>query len=89
MQIGWHAGYTAGQDLAAFRHEFAQQIRILVIDRLESDIDPASRHRAVCPAEIRPSFSSFGFHGLLNFAMQRVPAKEGIILLFLQSARSI
>jgi hypothetical protein len=89
VQIGWHAGYAARQDLAAFRNELAQEIRVFVIDRLKSDIDPAPRHCAIGSAEIRPSFSVFGFHGLLNFAMQRVPAKERIILLFFQAARSI
>lgn len=34
VQIGRHAGYPARQNLAAFRHEFAKQIRVLVIDRL-------------------------------------------------------
>jgi hypothetical protein len=89
VQICGHAGYPARQNLATFCHEFAQQIRILVIDRFKSDIDPATRHSAIGAAEIRPSFSVFRFHGLLNFAMQRVPAKERIILLFFESARSI
>ena len=89
MQIGWHTGYPARQNLSAFRNEFAKQIRVLVIDRLESDINPAPGHRSIRAPKIGPSFSVLGFHELLNFAMQGVPAKKRIILLFLQSSRSI
>jgi hypothetical protein len=34
VQIGRHTGYPTRQNLSALCHEFAKQIRVLVIDRL-------------------------------------------------------
>jgi hypothetical protein len=34
VQVGRHPSYSARQNLPAFRHEFAKQIRVLIIDRL-------------------------------------------------------
>ena len=59
-----HAGNTAGEDLAALSNEFFQQVRILVIDRLDGDVDPAARHRAIRAAESGTAFGSFGLHRL-------------------------
>jgi len=57
-----HAGNAAGEDLAALSDEFFQQVRILVIDRLDGDVDPAARHRAIGAAESGTAFGSFGLH---------------------------
>jgi hypothetical protein len=62
MQMRRHAGNAAGEDLAALSDEFFQQVRILIIDRLDRDVDPAARHRAIGAAESGTAFGSFGLH---------------------------
>jgi len=57
-----HAGDAAGEDLPALSDEFFQQVRILVIDRLNGDVDPAARHRAISAAESGTAFGSLGLH---------------------------
>jgi len=57
-----HAGDAAGKDLAALSDEFFQQVRILVIDRFDGDVDPAARHRAIGAAESGTAFGSLGLH---------------------------
>jgi len=57
-----HAGDAAGEDLAALSDEFFQQVRILIIDRLDGDVDPAARHRAIGATESGTAFGSFGLH---------------------------
>jgi hypothetical protein len=57
-----HASDAAGQDLAALSDEFFQQVRILIIDCLDGDVDPAARHRAIGTTESGTAFGSFGLH---------------------------
>ncbi len=62
MQMRGHAGDAARKNLAAFRDEFFQEIRILVIDRLDRDVDPAARHGAIRASKCGTAFGSFGLH---------------------------
>jgi len=52
VQIGWHAGYSARQNLPALSYEFTEEVRVLVINRLKSDVDTPSGHRPICSAKI-------------------------------------
>jgi len=52
MKVGRHSCHTSWKDLAAFRHKFLQQIRVLVINRFRRDINPAPGHNAICAAKI-------------------------------------
>ena len=84
MQMRRHARDAARQNLAALGDEFFQEIGVLVIDRFERDVDPASWHRAIGAAKSGAAFGSLGFHAeLFCFAMQCVPLQEWIIFLFL------
>ena len=57
-----HASNAAGKNLAALGDEFLQEIGVLVIDRLDGDVNPAARHRAIGAAEGGTAFGSFGLH---------------------------
>ena len=57
-----HAGNAAGEDLAALSDEFFQQVWILIIDRLDRNVDPAARHCAIGATESGTAFGSFGLH---------------------------
>ena len=57
-----HARHPARKDFAAFSNKFLQQVRVFIIDCLRRDIDPATRHNAICAAEIGPAFGIFRFH---------------------------
>jgi hypothetical protein len=62
MHVRGHAGDAARQDFAAFGHEFFQQVRVLVIDRLRRDIDAPPRHRPIGATKSGASFGSLGLH---------------------------
>ena len=74
MQLRGHARDAAGENFAAFGDEFFQEIRVLVVDRFDGDVDPAARHGTIGAAESGTTFGGLGLHGeLLRFAMERVP----------------
>ncbi len=80
-----HAGNAAGKDFAALGYEFLQEIGVLVIDRLDGDVNPAPRHGAIGAAKCGTAFGSLWLHlKLLGFAVKRVLAKKRIVFLFLQ-----
>src|SRR5205085_2707989 len=82
MHVGRHAGHTARQNLAAFSHEFLEEIGILVINRLGGDIDAPARHRAVGAAESGTAFGGLGLHGCLpRLPVERMPLQERIVFL--------
>jgi hypothetical protein len=89
MEMCWHASDPSRQNLAAFGDEFLEQIRILVIDGFGCNIDPAARHNAVCPPEVRSAFGVFRFHRLFHLPMEGAPAQERIVLLLFQTAGRI
>lgn len=93
VQVCRHSREAAGQNFPTFRHEAFQHLRIFVVDRFDSQINPAAGHRAVCPTKIRAAFCGFRLHDeLLGFAMKRVALQVRIILLFFEpvwSARAL
>ena len=62
MESGGHACDATWKDFPAFGDEALEQIRVLVIDRLDVDIDSAARHRAVGAAEVDRSLFGFRAH---------------------------
>ena len=62
MQVSRHTGDTPRQNLSAFGDEFAKEVRVLVIQRFNCDIDTTPRHRAIGATEIRSAFSGLRFH---------------------------
>ena len=90
MKMRWHASDPAWEDLSTLSYETPQNLRILVVDLLQSDVDPAPRHDPVGPAEVRTALSGFGLHKrLLGFAVESMTAEERIIFLLFQTARSL
>ena len=74
VQLRGHARDAAGENFAALSDEFFQEIRVLVVDRFDGDVDPAARHGTIGAAESGTTFGGLGLHGeLLRFAMERVP----------------
>jgi len=74
MQMRGHAGDAARENFAALGDEFFQEIGILVIDRLDGDVDPAARHGAVRTTKCGTAFGGLGSHReLFRFAVQRMP----------------
>jgi hypothetical protein len=70
----WHSSDAAWKNFAALGDKFFEEIRILVVDRFNGDVDPAARHGTVGAAESGTALGGFGLHGkLLRFAMNRVP----------------
>ena len=57
---------TAGQNLAGFRGELGQKIRIEQIDLIHRDVETAARHLAIARAETNTAFYSLGFSGHNN-----------------------
>ena len=86
MEMRRHPGDSARQYLAAFSHEFLEQIRIFVVDGFCGNIDATAGHDPVRPSEIRSAFGIFRFHCLLHLPMKGASAKEGIVLFFLEPA---
>ena len=62
MEMRGHAGEAARKNLATFGDEFLQDIRVLIIDRVDGDVHPAARHDAVRTAEIGAALSGFWLH---------------------------
>jgi hypothetical protein len=62
VQVRGHAGHAAGENFTALADEFFQEIGVFVIDRLQSDIDPAARHRAIGAAKGGTAFGGLGSH---------------------------
>ena len=89
MESSGHACDATWKDLPAFGDEALEQIRVLVIDRLDVDIDSAARHRAVGAAEVGTALWSFGLHGVLfDFAVKRVSVEIGVVLFLFETGRS-
>jgi hypothetical protein len=65
MQVSRHAGDAPRQNLSAFGDELAKEIRVLVIQRFNCDIDTTPRHRAIGATEVRSAFSGLRFHGAI------------------------
>ena len=84
-----HSSHAARQDLSAFGDKFLQQIWILVVDGLGGNIDPTARHDSVCPSEIGPAFSGFGFHYLFHLPVKRTALQERIVFFLFQSTRRV
>lgn len=62
VQAGGHPGDPAREDLPALGDEALQEIGILVVDRLDVEVHPTPRHRAVCFAEVGTALRSFRLH---------------------------
>ena len=86
MQMRWHTGDSTRKNLATFGHEFLQEIRILVVDCFNRDVDAAARHRAIGTTKGRAPFGRFRLHGdLFRLAMEGVFTQKGIVFLLFQS----
>jgi hypothetical protein len=64
MKTRGNSGHTAGQNLAALRHKFAEEFGILVIHRLIIEVDAPPRHHAVGSAEVLSTLCVLGLHNL-------------------------
>jgi hypothetical protein len=84
-----HPGDSARQYLAAFGHEFLEQIRIFVVDGFCGNINATARHDPVRPSEIRSAFGVFRFHYLFHLSMECAPLQKRVVLFLFQAARSI
>ena len=62
-----HSGNATRQDFATFGNELFQQIWILVIDRLDRDVDTAPRHGSIGAAKGGTAFCGFRLHGISAF----------------------
>ncbi len=60
------ADSPAGKNLAGFRGELGQKIRIEQIDLIHRDVETAARHLAIARAETNTAFYSLGFSGHNN-----------------------
>ena len=88
MESGGHACDATGKNLPAFGNEALEQIRVLVVDRLDVDIDSAARHRAVGAAEVGTALWSFGLHSVLfDFAVKRVSVEIGVVFFLFETSR--
>jgi hypothetical protein len=83
MHVRRHAGNATRQNLAALRDKFFQKVRILIIDRLHGDIDPAPRHGPIGAAKCRTAFWSLGLHGWLPGLAVQSPLPQKRIVFFL------
>lgn len=98
MELSGKACYAAGKELPGFGNETLEDLRVLVVDGFQGDVDAAAWHRLVGAAEGRTTFWSLrSGHVLLksmlravnyqcclaNFAVERVALEERIVFLFL------
>jgi hypothetical protein len=89
MHVRGHTGNSTRQNLAALRDEFFQKIRILVIDCLHGDIDPAPWHGPIGAAKCGTAFWSFRLHAdyftgldydsVPGLPVQSAPAQKWIV----------
>ena len=88
VHVCGHAGNSTRQNFAALRDKFFQKIRVLVIDCLHGDIDPAARHGPIGAAKCGTAFWSFRLHRLLlSLPVQRAPPQKRIVFFLLQAIR--
>ncbi len=66
VQMRGHAGDAAWKDFAAFGDEFFKEIGIFVINSLNGNIDPPTRHGAIRPAEGGTAFGCFRTHHFVS-----------------------
>jgi hypothetical protein len=66
MQMRGHAGDAAWKNFAALRDEFFQEIWIFVIDSLNGNVDPPTRHGAIRPAKGGTAFGGFRAHHFVS-----------------------
>src|SRR4029077_9178490 len=62
VKMGRHTGDAPRENLAALADEFFQKIGVLVIDRLDGDVDPSPRHGAIGAAKSRTAFGGLWLH---------------------------
>lgn len=63
VDMSWHAGYAARNDLPGFRHKAFEEIRVFVIDRFHRKVDSAAGHRAVSAPKVGSALRCFWLHG--------------------------
>ena len=84
VHVCGHAGNATRQNFAALRNKFFQKIRVLVIDCLEGDIDPAPRHGTIGAAKCGTAFWSFWLHSWLpGLAVQGTLPQKRIVFFLL------
>lgn len=66
VHLGGQPGHTAGKNLAGFRGELGQKIRVEQIDLIHRDVETAARHLTIARAETNTAFYSLGFSGHNN-----------------------
>ena len=88
VHMSRHTGNATRKNLAALGDEFLQKIRIFVIDRFGSNIDPAPRHGAVGAAKSRSAFGGFGLHQqLFGFPVKSSPPQKRVVFLLFKTVR--
>ena len=94
VQLGGNSGHAARQNLAGFRGELGQQLRVGGDDLTGWDVVPAARHLAVRLTEIDTALNCFWLgHGnrerllLAKFAVEGAALEEVIELHLLKTAR--
>src|SRR4029077_14888362 len=78
VKMGRHTGDAPRENLAALAHEFFQKIGVLVIDRLDGDVDASPRHGAIGSARSRTAYSGLWLHGTWNPGATYAVATTGI-----------
>lgn len=100
MNLGWHSSDAAWQDFSSGGSEFAEQVRIGVIDLIDGNVLAAAGHAAIRFAESNAALDSFwfgflhsawkniGLQELAKLAMKCAALKEGVEFHFLQTTWS-
>lgn len=89
VQMGWHAGDPAGNDLPGFGNEAFQKVWIFIIDGFHREIDSAAGHWTVGAPEVRAALWCFWLHGwLFDFPVQGMPFEVRVVLFLFKTARS-
>ena len=66
MEVSRHSREAAGKNFATFGNEFFQNIGVFIVDRVDGDVHPATRHDAVGTAKIGAALSGFRLHKMRN-----------------------
>ncbi len=66
MYLSWHTSDAAWQDFSSGGSEFAEQVRIGVIDLIDGDVLAAAGHAAIRFAESNAALNCFWFCFLHN-----------------------
>ena len=77
VEMGRHPGDAPRENLPALTDEFSQKIGVLVIDRLDGDIDPSPRHGAISAAKSGTTLGGLWLHVTSSPGATCAAAKTG------------